>query len=606
MAASVGAGSGDDDPRSWRARWRPRDRHRWWWRRYLAEAGHFLGIGLPLCIMAAFKGIVWVLRFLVVLVFRPFTALHAVLWPRIEAGYDRLLASALRARALVLLVVAVVAGGAWFAGRDLGAELVPPLAQGSLTLQLELPEGTPLDQTDRVCSNLEKALADLDGVSRVAGEVGVSRSSGGGAVRQKENRAEVHLQLESTEPELELEVLTAARHLATQHADLRLEVSRPALLNLSAPVQVEVYGQDLDALQRGADLVAAGLNDMADLRDVRLAMVPGSPEIRIALDRDKLGVLGLDQEQVARTIRAKVGGVVPSRFRDGERHLDIRLRGQAEQRSTLTAVQDLVVADREGKSITLAAVATLTEARGPAEIHRVGNRRAALVTADLAGRDLATVSADIESRLRDLRLPAGVTANLGGQNREMSRSFRSLQLAVLLAIFLVYLVMASQFESVVYPLIIMITVPLALAGAVYGLAIAGRPLSVFAVIGAIMLAGIVVNNGIVLVDRMNQRRRAGQAVDEAVLAAGRERLRPILMTTATTVLGLAPMALGLGEGAELRAPLAVTVIGGLVLATGLTLLAVPVLYSLMSGGVRRKRPSEAEAVAVSTEVPSWD
>jgi len=188
----------------------------------------------------------------------------------------------------------------------------------------------------------------------------------------------------------------------------------------------------------------------------------------------------------------------------------------------------------------------------------------------------------------------------------MSRSFRSLQLAVLLAIFLVYLVMASQFESVVYPLIIMITVPLALAGAVYGLAIAGRPLSVFAVIGAIMLAGIVVNNGIVLVDRMNQRRRAGQAVDEAVLAAGRERLRPILMTTATTVLGLAPMALGLGEGAELRAPLAVTVIGGLVLATGLTLLAVPVLYSLMSGGVRRKRPSEAEAVAVSTEVPSWD
>jgi len=215
-----------------------------------------------------------------------------------------------------------------------------------------------------------------------------------------------------------------------------------------------------------------------------------------------------------------------------------------------------------------------------------------------------------------LTLPAGVVARLGSQSDEMQRSFRSLQLAVLLAVFLVYLVMASQFESVLHPLIIMVTVPLALAGAVFGLALAGRPLSVFAVIGAIMLSGIVVNNGIVLIDRMNQLRRRGLDVLEAVQLAGRERLRPILMTTATTVLGLAPMALGLGEGAELRAPLAVTVIGGLLLATGLTLVAVPVLYTLLSrlpaslrerdrGAARTARPTVRPAGLVA-EVPRWD
>jgi len=598
MAAALGAGRARST-RTWRERWRPTRRQPRRWRRVLAEVGHFVGLGLPLLLVAAVGRSGWLARRLLQLVFWLPATLHARCWPRLEAAYATLLAGALRARPLVLATVALVAGGAWWLGRDLGAELVPTLAQGSVTLQLELPEGTPLDRTDRMCVALEQQLVTVPGVARLAAEVGTSRDAGGGGVRQKENRAEVHVQLTSTAPEVEARVLTEARRLASQVADLRLEVRRPALLNLSAPVQVEVHGHDLDALQRGSGAVAAALRELPDLRDVRQAMVPGSPEIRIALDRDKLGVLGLDQDEVASTVRAKVGGVVPGRFRDGERHLDIRLRGQAEQRATLAAVHDLVVAERDGKTISLGAVAALTEARGPAEIHRVGGRRAALVTADLAGRDLATVSDLIDQRLREVRLPAGVTATLGGQNRELARSFRSLQMAVLLAVFLVYLIMASLFESLVYPLIIMITVPLALAGAVYGLALAGRPLSVFAVIGAIMLAGIVVNNGIVLVDRMNQLRRLRLGLLDAVRTASSERLRPILMTTTTTVLGLLPMALGLGEGGELRAPLAVTVIAGLVLATGLTLVAVPVLYTLLSGG--RRAPA-----ASGPEVQPWD
>ena len=613
MAAALGAGHQDGPRSTWRERWRPQPRSRRWPRRLLAEIGHFLVLGLPLIVVNAGCWLGRLLHRVLVLVMTPLTASHAYLWPRLTTGYERLLGRALQARALVLLLVAVAAGGAVILLPGLGAELVPPLAQGSLTLQLELPEGTPLDRTDRTCADLEKHLAALPGVTRVAAEVGISREAGGGATRRKENRAEIHVLLASADPGIEAEVLARARSLAAEGPAQRLEVRRPALLNLSAPVQVDVYGHDLVALQQGADNVSAMLAGVDGLRDVRQAMVPGSPEIRIALDRDKLGMLGLDQEQVARTVRAKVGGVVPGRFRDGERHLDIRLRGRADQRSTLTAVEDLVVAEQGGIPVTLGAVATLTVARGPAEIHRLGGRRAALVTADLAGRDLGSVSQDIERVLRGTAMPVGVTATLGGQNREMSRSFRSLQLAVLLAVFLVYLVMASQFESVVQPLIIMITVPLALAGAIYGLALVGRPLSVFAVIGAIMLAGIVVNNGIVLVDRMNQLRRGGLEPRLAAHQAGCERLRPILMTTATTVLALLPMALGLGEGAELRAPLAVTVIGGLLLATGLTLLAVPVLYTLMTAArLPELLPHTAGAgVPVSTtprdpEVGSWD
>jgi HAE1 family hydrophobic/amphiphilic exporter-1 len=601
MAAAIGRREKSAARIGWRARWRPSRPHRRRWRRWLAEIGHFLGLGLPLLVVALVRGLAWLLRWLLVTLLRPLTSLHALLWPRLEQAYQRVLAASLQLRPLVLLVVALVAGGAWLLARDLGAELVPPLTQGSVTMQLELPEGTPLDRTARVSAELEKQLGETAGVERVAAEVGIAREGRGGVARQKENRAEIHLQLASSSQQMEARVLARARELAASMANVRLEVRRPALLNLSAPVQVEVYGHDLDALQRGAEQVATILRDQDDLRDVRQAMVPGSPEIRIALDRDKMGLLGLDQERVARTVQAKVGGVVPARYRDGERQLDVRVRGRADQRATLSAVRDLVVAERDGITIPLSAVATLTEARGPAEIHRVGGRRAALVTADLVGRDLATVSAEIEQDLRAIALPAGVTAALGGQNREMSRSFRSLQLAVLLAVFLVYLVMASQFESIVHPLIIMVTVPLALAGAVYGLAIVGRPLSVFAVIGAIMLAGIVVNNGIVLVDRMNQLRRAGLDAYAAAREAGRERLRPILMTTATTVLGLLPMALGIGEGAELRAPLAVTVIGGLLLATGLTLIAVPVLYTLLSG---RRQPAAVPTATAGGRVAS--
>jgi HAE1 family hydrophobic/amphiphilic exporter-1 len=466
---------------------------------------------------------------------------------------------------------------------SLGADLVPPLAQGEFTLDLELPEGTPLGRTDAFVAELGKKIRDIEGVSLVSAGVGVSREGDSNVSRRKENRAEVHIRLDKATKEDEARVAEKVRALLAPHSQISMKIRRPSLFTFNTPIEVDVFGHDLDEMMDSAARAQAELESVEGVRDVRVAMVPGSPEIRISFDREKLNRLGLRLSDVAETVQGKVRGTVATRFRDEERHIDVRVQNSEEERSTLGAVRDLIVAERDGVPIRLAAIATFETVVGPAEIHRLGNRRAAIVTANLAGRDLASATQEIREKLSRLALPQGIAVELGGQNEEFQRSSRSLQVAIALAIFLVYLVMAAQFESLLYPLIIMFTVPLAMMGAVWGLWITRNPLSVVAAIGGIMLAGIVVNNGIILVDRINQLRRS-LPLYEAVITSCRERYRPIFLTQSTTVLGLLPMALGLGEGAELRAPLAITVIFGLTIATMLTLIVVPVAYTLFTPG----------------------
>ncbi|MCP4293096.1 MAG: efflux RND transporter permease subunit [bacterium] len=569
-------------PASWFESWYQYASSRFLIGRILQGLALFFILGVPLLVGRLLKQILWLLRHVVNIAMWPLTWTFERIFPLIQSSYEAILNWALKQRILVIILVLILAGGAVSLWPRLGTELVPPLARGEFTLALEMPEGTPLSLTDHEVSALEKKLAKLPGIALVAGDVGVSRDGETSAQRRKENRAEVHVRLNESTSEAEATVLENIRQVLQEHPKLRMKVRRQALLAFGAPVEVDIYGYSLPDLQRTADLVGEKLETVDGLRDIRLSMVPGSPEVQVSFDRAKLNRFGLTLGGVSTTVRDKVRGNVASRYRDRERHVDIRVMNNSEQRNTLTAVKDLIVTEREGIPIPLSALADMEVVLGPSEIHRLGSKRVAIVSANLSGRDLGSVTEELEILLREITLPAGVSVELGGQNDEMAKSFRSLQMAILLAVFLVYLVMASQFESFLYPLIIMFTVPLAMTGAVYGLYLGGMSVSVIAVIGAIMLAGIVVNNGIVLVDRINQLRRNGMELALAMREAGSERLRPILMTTSTTVLGLLPMALGLGEGAELRAPLAVTVISGLLLATLLTLVVVPVIYSLFS------------------------
>jgi HAE1 family hydrophobic/amphiphilic exporter-1 len=328
------------------------------------------------------------------------------------------------------------------------------------------------------------------------------------------------------------------------------------------------------------------------LVDVKSTAELGNPELQVTFDRDQIARLGLDLGQVVGAVRGKVQGEVATRFTEEDREIDIRVRAVEVGEASVADVRSLIVAQQGGRPIYLGSLADVKLAEGPSEIRRIGQKRAALVTGNLEGRDMGSVAADVREVLRGQSMPLGVTATLSGQEEEMQRSFRSLAMAMALAIFLVYLVMASQFESFVHPFVIIFTLPLGGIGVVAALAATGTTLNVVAIIGAVMLAGIVVNNAIVLVDAVNQRRRSGATIEEALVEAGSSRLRPILMTSATTIFGLLPMAMGLGEGAELRAPLAITVIGGLSVATLLTLVVIPVVYALVE---RRSWAAQAAA-----------
>jgi HAE1 family hydrophobic/amphiphilic exporter-1 len=288
--------------------------------------------------------------------------------------------------------------------------------------------------------------------------------------------------------------------------------------------------------------------------------------------------LNLDPAQASRLVRNAVQGEAATQFSDLDRKLDVRVRATEAERSQVAQLADLEVGKNDGQPVRLGAVANVLVERGPSEIRRIGQQRAALVTANLKGRDLGSAAKEIRTKLEALAVPSGAKVVLAGQNREMAESTSSLQFAILLAMFLVYLVMASQFESLLHPFVLMFSIPLAVVGVALALGLTGTSISVMVLIGMVILAGIVVKNAIVLVDYANRLRKEGRSKIDALVEAGSVRMRPIIMTTLTTVLGLLPMALGIGEGVEVRAPLAITLIGGLVVSTLLTLVVIPVVY----------------------------
>jgi HAE1 family hydrophobic/amphiphilic exporter-1 len=283
-----------------------------------------------------------------------------------------------------------------------------------------------------------------------------------------------------------------------------------------------------------------------------------------------------------------VRGEVATRYSFRERKIDVLVRALEEDRASVEDVRNLIVNPQSDKPVTLAALADIVATEGPGEIRRSDQERVAIVSANLAYGDLGTAADEARRLLAEATLPAGVEVRVSGQSEELQSSIDSLLFALGLAVFLVYLVMASQFESLLHPFVILFSIPLAIVGAVVGLKAFGMPLSVIAGIGIIMLAGIVVNNAIVLIDRVNQLRGEGVAKADALVEAGRSRLRAITMTTITTLVGFLPMALGLGDGAEIRQPMAITVIAGLTVSTVLTLVVIPVVYLLMD-----RRPDSA-------------
>ena len=479
------------------------------------------------------------------------------------------------AAALFLFTLGVIAP-------RLGTELIPQMSQGEFNVDLRLTPGNPLEQTDRSMLAAQRASADLGNVALAYSVAGTGNRLDANPVDAGENTGRLSITL--TKGARRADEDAAMSRLRGSLEDLpgvQYRFSRPALFSMSTPLEVVVSGYDLDRLQAAAEQVRARM--LADPRfaDVKTTVEAGNPEIQVVFDQERATQLGLEVRDIADRLVNSVRGEVATRYKMRDKQIDVLVRSVDTRASSIEEVRNLIVNPGSDHPVTLSAVADVRLAVGPAEVRRIGQERVAVVSANLAGGDLGSAVSALQQIVSEVTLPVGTTAFLSGQSEEMKDSFRSLQFVLLLAIFLVYLVMASQFESLIHPFVILFTVPLAMTGAIWALWLTNTTVNVVAYIGLIMLVGIVVNQSIVLIDAVNQARERGLPKHDAIIEAGRLRLRPILITKLTTILGLLPMALGLGEGAEVRAPMAITVIGGVLLTTFLTLLVIPVVYSVL-------------------------
>ena len=500
----------------------------------------------------------------------------------VQQTYPSLLSWALRQRLLIIGGALAALLVCWYKlVPELGTELIPQVHQAEFNLDLRLPVGTPLEGTAEIVRQIEGIAGKQPQVARVATTVGTDRSASSSA-EEGEHTAQVTIRMqEGSSAAQETALIRRLRDAVDDIPEIEVEVSHPALFSFKTPIEVEVRGYNLRQLRQLSLEAESRMAGLPGLVDVKSSLQAGNPELQISYKRDQLAAYGLSLRNVAELVRHKVQGKVATDFRQDERQIDVLVRLREKDRLGLDELRRLVINPNAPIPIPLSAVADIRVNEGPSEIRRIDQQRAAVITANIQGVDLGTASGLIHDELGKMDFPVGFDFMISGQNEEMETSLQSLYFALVLAIFLVYVVMASQFESLVHPFIIMFTVPLALIGVVVALYLAQVSLSVVVFIGLIMLAGIVVNNAIVLIDYINTLRRTGMEKTEAIIQAGAVRLRPIAMTTATTVLGLLPMALGLGEGAEIRTPMALTVIAGLVSSTFLTLVVIPTVYSLV-------------------------
>jgi HAE1 family hydrophobic/amphiphilic exporter-1 len=483
----------------------------------------------------------------------------------------------------------------------LDRDLLPDVDQGAFDVRLELEEGTSLPATNTASQGIEETLLADPGVEAVFARVGKDVRS----YAESEETSGVNtglFQVRLRPGASTREVMGRVRTLEESFPQgaLTFEAGQATALGqilggVDADVAVRIRGEDLGASYPYAEEIRDRLAQLPELGNVRVGSERGQPEIQVEILRDVAARYGIEPLVIAETVERAMRGDRATEFVDFDRKIGIVVRLPDALRFARETLQDLRV-----QGVPLRELVIIEDAVGPAEIRREEQGRVVTVYADVVSGGLDGAIAGIRRALDEIPPSRELRGEVGGENEEMRRSFRDLAFAFGLALLLVYMILAAQFESFLHPFTILIAVPLAVVGAVLALVLTGEGINTMSLIGSVILVGIVVNDSIVKVDFINQAQARGMALRDAILEAGRVRLRPIIMTTVTTVLGLTPMALGIGRGADLRAPLAIAVIGGLLVATLLTLIVVPVVYSLVEGiklsvaGVA-DRPAQGEA-----------
>ncbi len=417
----------------------------------------------------------------------------------------------------------------------------------------------------------------------------------GGTANKGTLRVKLPIPRNRARTQQEIEAALSARFESIAGLDVR--IASFSIGGSNGDVTVKLFGDDLDALRAYGERLRDDLADLDGVREARLSMIQGSPELQITYDRERMRTLGLAPGKVAATVAAYYQGEVATFFRDAGDEFLVRVRAPRAARRDLDRLRYLPIQLPSGATVPLGSIASLDDRLGPTDIDREDQQRMATVDVASSSMDLGGLTRRIERRIDEIGAPEDVRVEIGGTAEDMRDAFFKLAMALLAALALVYMVLASQFESLLEPFVIMFTVPLATIGVVGALLVTGTTLQVTALVGVILLGGVVVNNGIVLVDVLKRRRAEGGDLEEAALEAARTRIRPILMTALTTIFGMIPLSFGFGDGAETWAPMARSVVGGMIVSTALTLYVIPLLYVTITAWADRRRARRKLGIA---------
>lgn len=506
-----------------------------------------------------------------------------------EQLYLRLLNWALRNRKTVIASCVVLLVWSIGLATFVGTEFFPQEDQNRLMARYELPIGTRYEQTGLVAQQLQK-IAENHVPERRDCFIrwGVFGSSGAAFATEEESHKGVLFLALKPKRERDaspFEIIERLSKITARipGATFRFSAEDPLaqmIFGSGGKLAVELYGHSMDDARRYSETVAAAISKVEGVKDVDISRKEEKPEIKVVIDRDKASQMGLSVKDIGKTVETYFAGTAASKYREGGDEYDIEVRLREEDREKIEDLRDVFVATPGGRQVSLANVARIEYGVGPTMIERKDQARYITVSADVRGRDLGSAAKDVEKIMGRISAPPGFSYKFAGEQKEQKETARLLQIAAILGMILVYMVMAAQFESYRDPFIIFLSVPFGIVGVIISLAVTGQTMNIITYIALILLVGVVVNNGIVLISYTNMLRQRGLGLYEAITEGGRSRLRPILSTTITTLLGVAPLAFFRGEGSEIWLPFAVTIIGGLSLGTFITLVLMPILYSI--------------------------
>ena len=529
---------------------------------------------------------------------------------KLDDGFQKLLGIVVKHRWITTVGALIIFFGSMQLTKFIGSEFFPTSDNSRLGITLELPVGTRVeiakDLTERIYKDWIKKYPEIDKFNYTVGQASTDntwasmQSNGSHIISMNITLKPIKERTKSL-----TEVAALMREDLKKYPELdkylvNVGGSRGGSMSGQSTIDYEIYGYDFEKTDSVAQRLKRILSNVKGTADIRISRDNYQPEYQVDFDRQKLAIYGLNLTTAANALRNRINGSTASYFREDGDEYDIKVMYDPDHRQSIEDIENILLFNAQGKGVRLKEVGTVVERFNPPTIERKDRERIITVSTVVQDRPMSDIIADAQPLIDKMEVPSGVSINLSGSYEDQQDSFRDLAMLAVLIIILVYIVMASQFESFTYPGIIMTSIMFAFSGVVLILWITGTNLNVMSMIGGIMLIGIVVKNGIVLIDYITLNRERGMSITKSVLHAGKSRMRPVLMTSLTTILGMVPMAVGTGEGAEMWRPMGVAVIGGLTFSTILTLLFVPTLYTIFAfNGVRRQRRKLQKAKEMS-------